>query len=105
MSAFKFGSFDYICEHAALVVCPMVGTAQGTSPTCYARNVQLGSQIIFQPGTSCPCVYATELTDSNMFRSYRRTSHDGNHAVPFTIKVHCGWTERDLSILLHLRVC
>jgi len=52
MSAFKFGSFDYICEHAALVVCPMVGTAQGTMPTCYARNVQLGSQIIFQPGTS-----------------------------------------------------
>jgi hypothetical protein len=51
MAAFKFGSFDYICEHAALVVCPMVGTAQGTMPTCYARNVQLGSQIIFQPGT------------------------------------------------------
>lgn len=50
-SPFRFGDFDYICEHAALVVCPMVGTAQGTMPTCYARNVQLGSQIIFQPGT------------------------------------------------------
>ena len=50
-SPFRFGDFDYICEHAALVICPLVGTAQGTMPTCYARNVQLGSQIIFQPGT------------------------------------------------------
>lgn len=48
-AAFKFGSFDYICQHAALVVCPMLGDQQGIAPTCYSRNVQLGSQIIFQP--------------------------------------------------------
>ncbi|ADV25075.1 chitin synthase export chaperone [Cryptococcus gattii E566] len=50
-AAFKFGSFDYICQHAALVVCPMLGDQQGIAPTCYSRNVQLGSQIIFQPST------------------------------------------------------
>jgi hypothetical protein len=52
MSAFEFGNFDYICEHAALTVCPLLGTELGIMPTCYSRNVQLGSQIIFQPGKS-----------------------------------------------------
>ena len=50
MSPFKFGSFDAICERAALTICPLVGTDLGVMPTCYSRNVQLGSQIIFQPG-------------------------------------------------------
>lgn len=50
MTGFSFGSFDLICEHAALTVCPLLGTGQGIMPTCYSRNVQLGSQIIFQPG-------------------------------------------------------
>jgi hypothetical protein len=40
----------------------MVGTAQGTMPTCYARNVQLGSQIIFQPGASSLLCEVTRLT-------------------------------------------
>lgn len=52
MSAFKFGDFNYICERAALTICPMLGTQLGIMPTCYSRNVQLGSQIIFQPGES-----------------------------------------------------
>jgi hypothetical protein len=50
MTGFSFGSFDLICEHAALTVCPLLGTGQGIMPTCYSRNVQLGSQIVFQPG-------------------------------------------------------
>jgi hypothetical protein len=50
MTAFKFGHFDAICERAALTVCPLLGTNLGVMPTCYSRNVQLGSQIIFQPG-------------------------------------------------------
>ena len=51
MSPFKFGHFDAICERAALTICPLIGTDLGVMPTCYSRNVQLGSQIIFQPGT------------------------------------------------------
>ena len=50
MTKFTFGSFDAICERAALTMCPMLGTDLGISPTCYGRNVVLGSQIIFQPG-------------------------------------------------------
>lgn len=60
-SAFAFGDFNFICERAALTVCPLLGTAQGVMPTCYSRNVQLGTQIIFQPGEfencTCPCLY------------------------------------------------
>jgi hypothetical protein len=95
MSSFKFGNFDYICEHAALVVCPMVGTAQGTMPTCYARNVQLGSQIIFQPGTSITLAEFQNvpvLIISNMFCPHCRTGNDGNHAFPLAIEIYCGWT-------------
>ena len=49
---FKFGSFDSICDTAALPVCPLLGTSQGMEPTCYSRNVDLGGTTIFQPGTS-----------------------------------------------------
>ena len=47
----QFGSFNAICENAALVVCPLVGTAQGVEPVCYSRNVDIGGTLIFQP---CP---------------------------------------------------
>ena len=45
----QFGSFNGICETAALVICPLVGTAQGVVPTCYSRNVDIGRTLIFQP--------------------------------------------------------
>jgi hypothetical protein len=63
MTAFKFGNFDYICEHAALTICPLLGTELVISPTCYSRNVQLGSQIIFQPGTFRSPVRCSAITD------------------------------------------
>jgi hypothetical protein len=46
----QFGSFDDICATAALVVCPLLGTNQGIEPTCYSRNVDIGTTLIFQPG-------------------------------------------------------
>ncbi|WWC58102.1 chitin synthase export chaperone [Kwoniella dejecticola CBS 10117] len=65
--AFKFGSFDYFCEHAALVVCPLLGSSQGTMATCYSRNVQLGSQIIFQPATCFVHIAALGMTAIMLF--------------------------------------
>ncbi|KAK1926070.1 chitin synthase III catalytic subunit-domain-containing protein [Papiliotrema laurentii] len=62
MSPFTFGSFDAICERAALVVCPLIGTDLGVMPTCYSRNVQLGSQIIFQPATCFVHIAALGMT-------------------------------------------
>ncbi|ODN76185.1 chitin synthase export chaperone [Cryptococcus amylolentus CBS 6039] len=59
---FSFGKFDYICQHAALVICPMLGDEQGIAPTCYARNVQLGKQIIFQPATCIVHIAALIMT-------------------------------------------
>lgn len=48
-----FGSYDWICSQAALVVCPLLGSSgYGIEPVCYARNVELGKTIIFQPGQS-----------------------------------------------------
>lgn len=45
-----FGSFESVCKTAALVVCPLLGpSGQGIEPTCYSRNVQIGSSILFQP--------------------------------------------------------
>ena len=46
---FAFGSFDEICKTAALIVCPLLGPESGISPTCYSRNVEISSTIIFQP--------------------------------------------------------
>ncbi len=48
---FKFGSFNSICETAALVICPLVGTDQGIEPKCYSRNVDVAGKLLFQPCT------------------------------------------------------
>ena len=54
-----FGSFDWICSQAALVVCPLLGsTGHGIEPICYSRNVQIGNTLIFQPGPSIPSLCA-----------------------------------------------
>lgn len=51
---FAFGSFNEICQTAALIVCPLLGSSNGLtgiSPTCYSRNVELAKTVIFQPAT------------------------------------------------------
>jgi hypothetical protein len=48
---FRYGSFDYFCNQAALTVCPLVGLQ--IEPECYARNVEISNQLIFQPGANC----------------------------------------------------
>ncbi|EIW67946.1 hypothetical protein TREMEDRAFT_44955 [Tremella mesenterica DSM 1558] len=67
MTGFKFGSFDFICERAALTICPLLGSSQGTTPTCYSRNVQLGSQLFFQPATCFVHIAALGMTAIMLF--------------------------------------
>ncbi|KIK99449.1 hypothetical protein PAXRUDRAFT_822740 [Paxillus rubicundulus Ve08.2h10] len=59
----SFGSFDGVCDTAALVICPLLGSSgQGIEPTCYSRNVQIGSTLIFQPSTSFVHIVAIIMT-------------------------------------------
>jgi hypothetical protein len=76
MTGFSFGSFDLICEHAALTVCPLLGT------------VQLGSQIVFQPGGEFP--FSDDETfwlrlRSNLLCPHCSAGHDRYHVVPHPI--------------------
>jgi hypothetical protein len=45
----QFGSFNSICQTAALVICPLLGSSQGIEPSCYSRNVDIAGTLIFQP--------------------------------------------------------
>lgn len=58
----KFGSFDSLCETAALVVCPLLGSDQGIEPTCYSRNVDVGGTLLFQPATLFVHIVAIVMT-------------------------------------------
>lgn len=58
----KFGHFEGVCEQAALVICPLMGSAQGVEPTCYSRNVQVGNTIIFQPAACFVHIVAIIMT-------------------------------------------
>lgn len=58
----QFGSFNAICETAALVICPLVETSQGVEPTCYSRNVEIGGTLIFQPSTCFVHIVAIIMT-------------------------------------------
>ncbi|ETW87721.1 hypothetical protein HETIRDRAFT_407264 [Heterobasidion irregulare TC 32-1] len=58
----QFGSFNSICQTAALVICPLVGTDQGIEPTCYSRNVDIAGTLIFQPSTCFVHIVAIIMT-------------------------------------------
>jgi len=58
----QFGSFDDICQTAALVICPLVGADQGIEPTCYSRNVEIAGTLIFQPATAFVHIVAIIMT-------------------------------------------
>ncbi|TFK28441.1 chitin synthase export chaperone [Coprinopsis marcescibilis] len=60
--AVEFGSFNKLCQTAALVVCPLVGTDQGIEPICYSRNVDVGGTLIFQPSTCFVHIVAIIMT-------------------------------------------
>jgi Chitin synthase export chaperone len=45
----QFGSFNNICQTAALIICPLIGSDQGIEPDCYSRNVDIAGTLIFQP--------------------------------------------------------
>lgn len=51
---FQAFSFNGICETVALSLCPLIGTQYGVEPVCYARNIDLGGNLIFQPGKKTP---------------------------------------------------
>ncbi|GAA5975017.1 hypothetical protein JCM11641_006804 [Rhodosporidiobolus odoratus] len=52
-ATFAFGSYDWPCTQAALIVCPLLGnTDWGVEPVCYSRNVEFGRTLVFQPATS-----------------------------------------------------
>jgi len=59
---FSFGSFDAICQTAALIPCAMLGGENGIEPTCYARNVEINDTILFQPATLLVHIAALIMT-------------------------------------------
>lgn len=58
----QFGSFNSICQTAALVICPLIGSDQGIEPSCYSRNVDIAGTLIFQPSTCFVHVVAILMT-------------------------------------------
>ncbi len=42
MPGFSFGSYSFICDEVAMVVCPLLGSSGlGLEPICYSRNVEI----------------------------------------------------------------
>ena len=77
----QFGSFDGICQTAALVVCPLVGADRGIEPSCYSRDVEIAGTLIFQPCESVGRLSERRVVvpnppRSNMLRTYRGDYHD-----------------------------
>jgi len=46
--SFTFGSFDYFCNQVVMPFCALVG--EKIEPKCYARNIDIGGNLLFQPG-------------------------------------------------------
>jgi hypothetical protein len=108
-----FGSYDWICSQAALVVCPLVGESGfGVEPICYARNVELGSTLIFQPGKNHAARDHLAVAEVSQNFPYRNVlyphccSFHGDRNDPTRqVKIHCSWAKGDRDILLPLFLC
>lgn len=109
----QFGSFNGICQTAALVICPLIGSDQGIEPSCYSRNVDIAGTLIFQPcelfpiprgfKPSYPHIVVNRFFPSSnslvpcpailsdMFRPRRRNTDDWHHDLSHTKQIHCRW--------------
>lgn len=49
---YKFEAFSFtgICQTVALPLCPLIGQVNGVEPVCYSRNIDIGGNLVFQPG-------------------------------------------------------
>ncbi|KAJ2400854.1 Chitin synthase, class 7 [Coemansia sp. RSA 2559] len=46
---YRFGYYDEICSTVQMAACPLLGDSQiGYEPSCYARNIEVRSSLIFQ---------------------------------------------------------
>lgn len=95
-----FGSFDFICEQAALPLCALVGTSTGIEPICYARNVELANTLIFQAGNPSPPTEYNSDVYSNRLYPYRRLDNDNSHDLPRSIEIYSCRTQRNHHVLL-----
>ena len=100
----QFGKFDSICETAALVICPLVGTDQGIVPTCYSRNVDIGGTLIFQPCMFDLLLTLSSLTiPSDILCAYRRHHHDRHYDSSHSLQIHRRRPQRNRHVLLDVR--
>jgi len=58
--SFKFGSFDYFCNSVVMPLCALVGDK--VEPKCYARNIDIGGSLLFQPATLAILFVALVMT-------------------------------------------
>jgi hypothetical protein len=75
----QFGSFDSICQTAALVICPLLGSDQGIEPTCYSRNVDLAGTLIFQPCELFSPFASRRSLSTNFFIDSQFSAHPQRH--------------------------
>lgn len=110
---YEFGafSFDGICRTVALSLCPLIGQYDGIEPVCYSRNVDLGGNLIFQPGNSNRddkqrkknrLTYLAILLLSNAYHWHCGYYHDRHYDLPYSIQIHSSWAEGNRHVLLSL---
>lgn len=62
-TSFSFGSFNWVCNSVPLSVCPLTaGRIDNIEPQCYARNINIGNLLVFQPATLVVIIVAVIMT-------------------------------------------
>lgn len=108
---FEAFSFNGICKTVALPLCPLMGKDEGIEPECYSRNVDLGGNLIFQPGM---CMHPTVTRPLHLcwacctnagvlvrhFCSHlgdwcSRHYHDSHHDLSRSMQIHSRRYERN----------
>ena len=93
----QFGSFDFICSTAALVIRPLVqGLSDQTATLATYRSVRLSYLSLVS--VRIPLRVLPTNSTSDVFRSYRGRSYDCHHDD----LTHPGWTKGDPHVPLDL---
>ena len=93
----QFGSFDFICGTAALVICPLVQGSSGQTATLTTHRL-IRLSYLSLVSVRIPLRVLPTNSTSDVFRSDRGRSHDCHHDD----LTHPGWTKGDPHVPLEL---
>ncbi|OZJ02163.1 hypothetical protein BZG36_04636 [Bifiguratus adelaidae] len=99
MVSFQFLKFDGVCSTIAISLCPILDKYDGTEPSCYSRNAELGGTLIFQPATVIMQIIALMMTSVMIYHIKMKYTAVGRKEIVMFFYAFMGTTFLDMLLV------